>query len=97
MTHHYLVDLVAGGSLAVICFYYFLPEGLRHLPSPHDEQPTHNHNGYIPTASEEEKGFELSSEEGWAEEDRGGVEYPPMPNYVPPVVPLSIKVNGRSY
>lgn len=33
LTHHYLVDLVAGGSLAVVFFYYFLPANLRHLPS----------------------------------------------------------------
>lgn len=31
-SHHYLVDLVAGGSLAVACFYIFLTDDQRHLP-----------------------------------------------------------------
>lgn len=33
MTHHYLIDLVAGGSLACAYFYYYLarmPDDLRH-------------------------------------------------------------------
>ncbi|POV94747.1 hypothetical protein PSTT_16687, partial [Puccinia striiformis] len=32
LTHHYLVDLVAGGALAVGSFYLFLTEDQRHLP-----------------------------------------------------------------
>ncbi|EFP88983.2 Aureobasidin resistance protein Aur1 [Puccinia graminis f. sp. tritici] len=32
LTHHYLVDLVAGGALAVASFYLFLTEDQRHLP-----------------------------------------------------------------
>lgn len=37
LTHHYLVDLVAGGGLAVTAFYYFLPPNLRHLSTSHYE------------------------------------------------------------
>lgn len=32
LTHHYLVDLVAGGSFAIASFYLFLTEDQRHLP-----------------------------------------------------------------
>lgn len=32
LTHHYLVDLVAGGALAIGSFYLFLTEDQRHLP-----------------------------------------------------------------
>lgn len=32
LTHHYLVDLVAGGALAIASFYLFLTEDQRHLP-----------------------------------------------------------------
>lgn len=34
LTHHYLIDLVAGGSLTVVCFYYFMPEGMRNVNAP---------------------------------------------------------------
>ncbi|KAH9818219.1 hypothetical protein DFH28DRAFT_1123326 [Melampsora americana] len=32
LTHHYLIDLVAGGSFAISAFYLFLTEDQRHLP-----------------------------------------------------------------
>ncbi|KAI8444290.1 hypothetical protein BY996DRAFT_6806889 [Phakopsora pachyrhizi] len=32
LTHHYLVDLVAGGSFAISAFYLFLTDDQRHLP-----------------------------------------------------------------
>lgn len=40
LTHHYLIDLVAGGSLTVICFYYFMPDSMRNVNAP----PTHDND-----------------------------------------------------
>lgn len=44
LTHHYLIDLVAGGSLTVICFYYFMPDEFRNVNAP----PAHDNAGDIP-------------------------------------------------
>lgn len=62
MTHHYLIDLVAGGSLAVTCFYLYLPEDLRHLhPAP--SLPSH-HYLYNFKSGTNEAGTERFGE-GW--------------------------------
>ena len=44
LTHHYLIDLVAGGSLTVICFYYFMPDDFRNVNAP----PAHDNATDIP-------------------------------------------------
>ncbi|KAJ9115478.1 hypothetical protein QFC22_005236 [Naganishia vaughanmartiniae] len=31
LTHHYLVDVVGGGCLALVCFYYFMPKQFKDL------------------------------------------------------------------
>ncbi|CAG7854887.1 Inositol phosphorylceramide synthase catalytic subunit aur1 Short=IPC synthase catalytic subunit aur1; AltName: Full=Aureobasidin A resistance protein homolog; AltName: Full=Phosphatidylinositol:ceramide phosphoinositol transferase [Serendipita indica DSM 11827] len=41
LAHHYLIDVVAGASLAVLCFHLFMPESLRHL----EKHPTSSANG----------------------------------------------------
>lgn len=33
LTHHYLIDLVAGGCLATFCFYFLMPEELKEWES----------------------------------------------------------------
>jgi inositol phosphorylceramide synthase catalytic subunit len=33
LTHHYLIDVVGGGCLAMGCFYYFMPKSLRNINS----------------------------------------------------------------
>lgn len=33
LTHHYLIDLVAGGCLATFCFYFIMPEELKEWES----------------------------------------------------------------
>lgn len=33
LTHHYLIDLVAGGCLATFCFYFFMPAELKEWES----------------------------------------------------------------
>lgn len=61
LTHHYLIDLVAGGSLACAFFYYYLsrmPDDLRHPTNPTPVY-THDRTNSIPLDPEANGGGDM--------------------------------------
>jgi hypothetical protein len=62
LTHHYLIDVVGGGCLALASFFYFMPKEFKDLASGIDWEAEGTHGGQYDRVGQEQDELDLDEE-----------------------------------
>jgi hypothetical protein len=62
LTHHYLIDVVGGGCLALASFFYFMPKEFKDLASGIDWEAEGTHVGQYDRVGQEQDELDLDEE-----------------------------------